>query len=101
MAKILEALQDLVESCLINTDSPVAGSINDPSDAPKSGRQENQTRVRIQLKLSPALVRVLQTVRKEQVKASELVESVLWSSTRVQDTAQLAGIRRPGQAPAA
>ena len=99
--QILQSLQDLVDSYLRKSDSEIAASIGDHGSNSKSGRHSDGSAIRIQLKLSPALVRVLQTVRQEHVKASELVESVLWSSARVQDTARLAGIHRPRQSPAA
>ena len=101
LRKILQSLQDLIDSYQVKSDAPVAASIGHLSTDSEVKRLEEQSTVRIQLKLSTALVRVLQTVRNEHVKASELVESVLWSSPRVQDTAQLAGIRCPRQAPAA
>ena len=99
--EILESLQDLIDSYLAKPVSPIAATIGDHDHQSSSEQRRDRSTIRIQLKLSPALVRVLQTVRQERVKASELVESVLWSSPRVQDTAQLAGIRQPGQAPAA
>ncbi len=99
--KILQSLQDLVDSYLTKPVSPIAAKIGGHERQSQSEQPRDRSTIRIQLKLSPALVRVLQTVRQERVKASELVESVLWSSSRVQDTARLAGIRQPGQAPAA
>lgn len=101
VGKILQSLQDLIDCYQHQPDTSVATSIADAQTDSDSRRSGKQSAVRIQLKLSPALVRVLQTVRKEQVKASDLVESVMWSSPRVQDTAQLAGIRCPRRAPAA
>lgn len=92
--EILQSLQDLIDGCgepaLAQSDHSEAAPVVDP-EAP----------VRIQLKLSPALVRVLQTVRKQGMRASNLVESVLCSSDRIQDTAKLAGIRVPHRTPAA
>ncbi|MEO2031116.1 MAG: hypothetical protein ABGZ35_03420 [Planctomycetaceae bacterium] len=99
--EILRSLRDLVDSHLARPVSPIAATIGNHQRRGESDQRRDRSTVRIQLKLSPALVRVLQTVRQERVKASELVESVLWSSPRVQDTALLAGIRPPGQAPAA
>ena len=52
-------------------------------------------KIRVQLKLSPALIRVLQTVRQEDFRASELVEEILWDSARVRDAAHLVGIPCP------
>lgn len=100
-AEILQSLQDLIDSFLPEPVAPIAATIGNHDRRSQSSAQRDHSTVRIQLKLSPALVRVLQTVRKERVRASELVESVLWSSPRVQDTARLAGIAQPGQAPAA
>lgn len=92
--EILQSLQDLIDNCSVP--APVQ------SDCSESASAANpESPVRIQLKLSPALVRVLQTVRKQGVKASSLVESVLCNSDRVQDTARLAGIRVPRRTPAA
>ena len=51
--------------------------------------------IRVQLKLSPAVIRVLQTVRQEDFRASKLVEEILWDSARVRDTAGLVGIPCP------
>ncbi len=103
--KFLESMQDLVSSHLgsaggiASSESSVAGSVSDVSQVPVAASKDGS--VRIQLKLSPALVRVLQAVRQENVKASQFVEEVLWEAPRVQDTASLAGIQRPVRLPAA
>lgn len=59
------------------------------------GKAKRGDTIRVQLKLSPGLIRVLQTVRQEDFRASELVEEILWDSVRVRDTARLAGIPCP------
>ena len=100
-SEFLQSLQDLVDNYQDKPESSVVASIGNQRQVSKPDAPRDQSTIRIQLKLSPSLVRVLQAVRSEQVKASELVESVLWSSTRVQDTARLAGIRSPVQVPAA
>lgn len=103
--KFLESMQDLVSSYLsstggvVSSESSVPRSISDISPVPAAASKDGS--VRIQLKLSPALVRVLQAVRQENVKASQFVEEVLWEAPRVQDTARLAGIQRPVRLPAA
>jgi len=60
-----------------------------------SGKAKRGDTIRVQLKLSPALIRVLQTVRQEDFRASELVEEILWDSARVRDAARLVGIPCP------
>jgi len=100
-SEFLQSLQDLVESYQDKPESSVVATIGSQQPASKPETAGDQSTVRIQLKLSPSLVRVLQAVRREQVRASEFVESVLWASPRVQDTARLAGIRSPAQIPAA
>ena len=97
----LKSLQDLIDDYLLPSEPAPESSVNTAEAASKSQGRSNQSSVRIQLKLSPALVRVLQTVKREQVKASDLVESVMWNSPRIQNTAQLAGIRRPQREPTA
>lgn len=99
--ELLQAVQDLVDSYEDKPESSVGESISQDRQVSKSDAPSDETAVRVQLKLSPPLVRVLQAVRREQAKASELVESVLWDSLRVQDIARLAGIQSPVQAPAA
>ena len=99
--ELLQAVQDLVDSYQDKPESSVVESISNQRQVSRSDAPRDQTTVRVQLKLSPPLVRVLQAVRHEQAKASELVESVLWDSLRVQDIARLAGIQSPVQAPAA
>ena len=101
LQKILQSLQDLIDSYQVRSTKPVAtsaGGLCADSEVEDPG---TQSAVRIQLKLSDALVGVLQTLGNEHVKVSDLVESVLWSSPCVQDTARLAGIRCPLRAPAA
>jgi hypothetical protein len=100
-SEFLQSLQDLVDGYQDKPEPSVVASIGNQRQVSKPDAPRDQATVRIQLKLSPSLVRVLQAVRREQVRASELVESVLWDSTRVQDTARLAGIQSPVQAPAA
>ena len=98
---LLQAVQDLVDSYQDKPELSMVESISNQRQVSRSDAPRDQTTVRVQLKLSPPLVRVLQAVRHEQAKASELVESVLWDSLRVQDIAHLAGIQSPVQAPAA
>lgn len=96
--ELLQAVQELIASCHHSQCEPVDERSSVDQSAETQSRQTKagpQSVVRIQLKLSPDLVRVLQTVRQHRVKASELVETVLWNSPRVRDTARLAGIRRP------
>lgn len=103
--RFLDSMQDLVTSHVApstgNTgvEEAVAGKVSESASDYEAATSSDA--VRIQLKLTPALVRVLQAVRQENVKASQLVEEVLWESRRVQDTAELAGIQRPVQLPAA
>ncbi|MCH2201892.1 MAG: hypothetical protein MK102_07970 [Fuerstiella sp.] len=97
----LKSLQNLIDDYLSPASSASKPLVNTVEADSKSHGPSDQSTVRIQLKLSPALVRVLQTAKQEQVKASDLVESVMWNSPRIQDTAQLAGIRRPRRKPAA
>ena len=99
--ELLQAVQDLVDSYQNKPEPSVNESTSKHSQVSNSDATSDETAVRVQLKLSPPLVRVLQAVRREQAKASELVESVLWDSLRVQDIARLAGIQSPVQAPAA
>jgi len=103
--EFLQSVNDLIAGHLPQTkrpaspeESPVAGAV-----IPVSAAQPEASAglVRIQLKLSPSLVRVLQAVRQQDVRASDLVEEVLWSSPRIRDTARLAGINQPEQVPAA
>ena len=100
-SEFLQSLQDLVDSYQDKPESSVDESISNQRQISKPDAPRDQATVRVQLKLTPPLVRVLQAVRREQAKASELVESVLWDSLRVQDIARLAGIQSPIQAPAA
>ncbi len=96
---VLRSVEALIESC---QDGSESGSFDDDCTVlTTADERKDRSSVRIQLKLSPDLVRVLQTVRRAHVKASELVETVLWESPRIRDTARLAGIRRPRRAPAA
>jgi hypothetical protein len=101
LMKFLDSMQDLVASHFGKSDEPAVTDESVAGTIPKASAASKTTAIRIQLKLSPALVRVLQAVRQENVKASELVEEVLWQAPRIQDIAQLAGIQRPVRAPAA
>ena len=102
--EFLQSVNDLIAGHLAQTklpgpeESPVAGAVIPASQVPS---EASSGLVRIQLKLSPSLVRVLQAVRQQHVRASDLVEEVLWSSPRIRDTARLAGINQPSQIPAA
>lgn len=93
--EFLQSVNDLVASHLGSAET-TGGTV-----VPTSSTTTDDGFVRIQLKLSHALVKVLQVVRQEHVKASTLVEEVLWSSPRVRDTARLAGILQPKRKPAA
>lgn len=91
--QLLKAVQELVAGVVDRADEGNAET--DAVSAPEPPVRARRSAIRIQLKLSPDLVRVLQTVREAHVRASDLVESVLWESPRVRDTARLVGIPRP------
>jgi len=55
--------------------------------------------VRVQLKLSKSLVRILSAFHKAGQRPSNVIEKTMWRDSRIQDAAAILGVKLPAQTP--
>ena len=94
--EMLESLNDYVQAHLAGPQPTSTPSIDSGQVRVKSAPGNCET-VRVQMKMSVALLKTLRAMRTDQRNASHLVENILWDCQTIQDAARLKGISLPGQ----